>query len=144
MADYNSKWTGVDIDNAVEKSQHIFEYKLVYDAGSSGYNGSLPIDNISVNPDTGDRTGTYVFLFGQNNTGSMILQDTSINATSSISQGWYDTATNKIKLKRVFFNKDDASFHFFQDEIDFDNLSNNSLNQSVAVYKIYRMQTVQV
>ena len=66
MADYNSVYTGVQVDAAIAKTAEILNFVQVYSGSPS--NTGIPISSISINPDTGDKTGTYDIIYAGTNT----------------------------------------------------------------------------
>ena len=57
MADFNSRYTGAEIEAAVARSANIISYKQVW-AGAPTDAG-VYLSTLPINPDTGDRTGVY-------------------------------------------------------------------------------------
>ncbi len=79
MADYNSSYTGLELDAAIAATDEIMEFVEVY-AGAATNTG-IPLSSLSVNPGTGDKTGIYDVLYSA----SMTDPDSS-SGTGSLSR----------------------------------------------------------
>ncbi len=60
MADYNSAFTGPEVDLALTKTTQINEFKTLYNGVAKM---EWLIDDAPVNPATGDRTGLYYITY---------------------------------------------------------------------------------
>ncbi len=60
MADYNSIWTGAEVDEGIAKTKKITELVDVYSGAPT--NAGVPLSTIPVDPDTGTRKGIYYIL----------------------------------------------------------------------------------
>ncbi len=60
MADYNSAYTGPEVDAALAKTTEIGEFKELYNGAAKL---SWLVDDAPVNPKTGDRTGLYYITY---------------------------------------------------------------------------------
>ncbi len=61
MADYNSPYTGSEIDAAIAKADKISEYIDLYNGAPT--NAGVALSSLAVNPKTGDRSGLYYIIF---------------------------------------------------------------------------------
>ncbi len=66
MADFNSAYTGAEVDAAIAKTDSILGSVQVYNGSPT--NTGIPMSSIGINPDTGDKTGTYDIIYAGSNT----------------------------------------------------------------------------
>lgn len=66
MADYNSPYTGAEIDASIGKVESLRADVQIY-AGAPT-NGGIQLSSLSINPDTGDRTGIYDIVLSPDST----------------------------------------------------------------------------
>ncbi len=65
MADYNSAYTGPEVDMALSKTDKILEWIQVFPAGGghSPTSTGVSMSGIGINPGTGDKTGIYDVIY---------------------------------------------------------------------------------
>ena len=61
MADYNSVYTGAEIDASIAKSADMAGFVQVYNGAPTQV--EIPASSLPINPATGDRTGLYYIVF---------------------------------------------------------------------------------
>ena len=144
MADYNSKWTGADIDDAVEKSKNI-EHMVELYSDDTGTNLPFPIANLPVNPGTGDRTGFYIINYRYDDNGSMVMGNSSIivNELDSDCAGssltYYSDSSNELVIKKVLYRSSNESFEATAQIVNIIDGSGYS-TEDLHIHGIYRLQ----
>ncbi len=105
MADYNSPYTGAEVDAAVNKTDKIEESVKVW--SGSPINVGVHIDNIPVNPGTGDKTGIYDIIFSHDTVSPEAAGSITYNSRLKIS----NTDANSIGVSHSYMTDDDIRAH---------------------------------
>ena len=144
MADYNSSYTGTEVDAAVAKTGTILESKQVYTGSPT--NSGVPMSSISTNPDTGNKTGTYDVIYSTTNTsvdGSTGEPNVSRiwigdEAQTSAGTGHADMSDTTIYSSSADYNGSNftaiLSSHTFS--------SGTATNANIYIHKIFRLQRI--
>ncbi len=147
MADYNSAYTGPEVDAALAKTEQIMEFVQVY-AGSPTNTG-VPLSVLPVNPGTGSKTGVYDIIYAATDT-----DPDDPGATGSTSRlyvgnesGTYNGAgtvqmtDTAIASHHVMFNDSGSlTFEALYSLHDFGSGTATHLN--LYIHKIYRLQEI--
>jgi len=145
LVDYNSPYTGAEVDAAIAKTDGILESVAVWEGVPT--NVGVPLSSLSVNPGTGDRTGTYDVLYSETATDVetsagtpalsriQLLEETQF----AIGSGHSDMTDTVLYSSSVDFSKDsDGNFkgvvsaHTFGTGI--------ATHTDLYIHKIYRLQ----
>ncbi len=148
MADYNSPYTGAEIDAAVGKSDQIMELAQVYMGAPT--NTGILLSSLPVNPGTGDRTGLYEIITSNESTDITLQgahsQSSRIyvpgeqgTASGSASVGMTDTTIFSLKSK--YTGAEDGAFHAYAYSHTFS--SGSRTEEETYIHRIYRMQDVE-
>ncbi len=148
MADYNSPYTGSEIDAAIAKTGLISEYVDLYN-GSPTNTGVL-LSSLAENPKTGDRSGLYYIIFNSSTvppeqSGSIlstmyIASDTSGDAgTSAVGMGTLNITAYKAKYNQGTTGAD-GKIHAFKYDHPFGSGSANETEY--YIHRIVRIQEV--
>ncbi len=87
MADYNSPWTGPEIDEAIAKTQDLTEIKLIWTT-TDGVTGGIPLSNLPAKPDGTGHAGLYYVVISDAATD--VTQPNTKTVTSTIFIGNVD------------------------------------------------------
>ncbi len=148
MADYNSAYTGAEMDAVFAKGDNISEYIDLYQGAPT--NTGIALSSLAINPDTGDRSGTYHIMFNADTTpleqsGTIlstiyIASDTSGDAgTSAVGMGTLNIVAYKAKYNQGTTGSD-GKIHAFQYTHVFG--SGTAAQVEYYIHKIQRLQKV--
>ena len=146
MADYNSVYTGIQVDAAIAKTDAMLGFEEVYQGSPT--NTGIPLSSLSVNPGTGDKTGIYDVLYS----GSTTDPDSS-SGTGSLSRlyigneaGTYNGAGTSsmtdtdLYTHHVVYN--DSNSGLLEAVIDSHAFGSGTAGSSkLYIHKIWRLQT---
>ncbi len=142
MADYNSPYTGTEIDEAVAKTDKITEFLTVWQGAAT--TGDVLLSSLPINPGTGDRTGLYyVQLSMTAATPGSTMDPTFISTIEVITETGYSVGTSHSRFGEGYVKSQGAicydgvfSGHEYYLTIPGNSFSNNP----VYIHKIYRLQ----
>ncbi len=147
MADFNSAYTGTEVDAAIAKTATILNFVQVY-SGSPTDEG-VPISSLSINPDTGDRTGVYDVIYSGTNTsvdsssGVSFVSRIRVGNEGQIARGTsfaeINVGGNTMWGSNCDYNKD-AEQKFKVDEKTYDLNANTGTVSDWFIHKIYRLE----
>ncbi len=113
MADYNSPYTGAEIDAGIAKTDKIIEQVQVY--GGVPTDEGISLLSLPVNPTTGDRTGIYDIIFnrepGAPTTGSGIF----ISRMYIIREDAESTGTSHVYMNATQINSQGTRYKLDQE-----------------------------
>ncbi len=138
MADYNSAYTGPEVDAALAKTTEIGEFKELYNGAAKL---SWLIDDAPVNPKTGDRTGLYYVTYkGTATSGDfycttmMHIADESLDAQGAGPAAMWDGGGQADMVKYDYLTRLVKAMHT--------NFGSNG-ETAMYIYKVYRFQPIQ-
>ena len=143
MADYNSKWTGVDIDNAVEKSAHIGYFNELFNSTSG--TTSFDLDNVSDNPATNSKAGLYYVTYEaamdvQTRSTSVIFIETNDTDTKGSGHTGFDSSSNTIWTGKTSYDGSTHEITVPINAIDVNDPSSSPAMTNGAIYRVYRYE----
>ncbi len=142
MADYNSAYTGPEVDAALAKTEQIMEFVQVY--SGSPVNTGIPMSSIPVNSTTGDKTGVYDIIYS----GDTVDVD-SAAGTPGLSRIWIG---NEGQVSHGSGHSDMDTDNAYMNSADYDGTnftatlhyhawgSGTAVDSALYVHKIYRLQ----
>ncbi len=150
MAEYNSVYTGAEVDEAVGRAAKILESVQVY-AGSPANTG-IPLSVIPVNPTTGDKLGVYDVIFAPTTTpiddAAQLIYTSRIylKNETQVARGAtvfeIQVANNTLDAVNCDFNNDIAlMFNVKYKTYDMLNATGTTIDW--YIHEIYRLQEVQ-
>ncbi len=148
MADYNSAYTGAEIDAAVGAMTggSVSGQQLVWDNTSGTPPTSVAMSAIPVNPDTGDKRGVYTVIYSQTSAdvdtsagvpNSSVLYIGDVNQNSGGS-GHSDMSNTHIYISHV--NYGSSQFNCVVQNHAFS--SGTATTEGAFIHKIFRLQSV--
>ncbi len=158
MADYNSPWTGLEIDQGVYDIGRVKNFMCVW--GACGEENFLPSTCVSVNllkknPETGSNLGIYLVVYSDlnvnlnNNTattnvGILIITNESQHAGGS-STTWINDATGQIHTAFVHYegHQFKAVNHIQELRDRTGNVIEDTIKEEWYIHSIYRYQNLQ-
>ncbi len=146
MADYNSPYTGAEIDAGIARTDSIMEYVQVY-AGAPT-NAGVALDSLSINPSKGDRTGIYDIVFNRESTtpvvGSKIyLSRLYVKSADMECIGTSHVYMDAAQIKSQGTNYWDENGLFDAHDFTHDFGSDTATQIPMYIHEIWRLQEVQ-
>ncbi len=150
MADYNSPYTGAEIDAGIAKTEEILTLVQVYNGAP--VNTGISINNIPVNPGTGDRTGVYDIIYTSSTT--PVTEDATIvyisriyiGAIGQVAKGSavseINISTDMVNEVNVDYNLDSSSEAFTVNMKRYDIINNTATNEAYYIHKIFRLEKI--
>jgi hypothetical protein len=144
MADYNSRYTGSEIEAAIARTDKIGEFAEIW-AGSPT-TSPISLNSLPVNPGTGDRTGLYFVSYessGATNYTSNSMMHIFDESKGSVGTGHSDMATgtdNNVWASTTHVVYEGGNLKALADSL---NMTTGTLvleNKPVEISRIYRFQ----
>ncbi len=146
MADYNSVYTGTEIDAAIAKTTNMEGLVQVYNGAPT--QTEIPASSLPINPATGDRTGLY-YIVHASTADALTLANTrtriSMCAIKGITADSSGTSTIYIGANGLAIEYFYGSFHgststFYAKEKLFTIASGNISENLQYIHEIWRFQ----
>lgn len=150
MANYNSVYTGAEVDAAVARTEDISEFVQVY--SGSPVNTGINMSSIPVDPSTGLKTGLYDIVYSDTtvdvdgSTGNAYISRLYIGDIEQRSHGSsvaeIQVLSDTMYTTNVDYNIDGFSL-FTVNYKTYDMAANTGENVAWYIHKIYRLQAKQ-
>ena len=143
MADYNSAYTGQEVDAAIAKSAKIGEFATVW-AGSPT-SSPISLSSLPANPGTGDRTGLYYIEYdvAQSSTApSTSFIHVSNESNDTVASGHTDMDSGEGAIYSSHVAVKSGAFQATYDKCVV-NSGTFTLDQPLYIRKIWRYQLAQ-
>ncbi len=146
MADYNSVYTGTEIDAAIAKTANMEGLVQVYNGAPTQV--EIPASSLPINPGTGDRTGLYyvvhsftadaLTLAGTRSKVSMLMVKSVTSNASGTSAVFVEDGDTTMEIDYAGFHQSTSSFYAKKKNY---NTANGTITEDIEfIHEIWRSQ----